>query len=117
MKCQAGNLQPYLKRGDCDADFFPLNVEEFSNGLVKPIEHFIQHNRNVMLDEMLDGFLTEHKNSKKKKKKSSLTVSKCFIQHSQAHPTKCSCWIGLLLFHPIFHSCDAISNVKTSNFE
>ena len=62
MKCQAGNLQPYLKRGDCDADFFPLNVEEFSNGLVKPIEHFIQHNRNVMLDEMLDGF-----NRKKKK--------------------------------------------------
>ena len=44
-------------------------------------------------------------------------MSKFFIQHSQAHPTKCSCWIGLLLFHPIFHSCDAISNVKTSNFE
>ena len=28
IKCQAGGLQPYLKR-DFDANFFPVNVEEF----------------------------------------------------------------------------------------
>ena len=36
IKLQAGGLQPDLM-GDCDADFFPVNVEEFSKGLVKPI--------------------------------------------------------------------------------
>ena len=56
IKCQAGGLQPYLKR-DFDADFFsPANVEEFSKGLVKSIQHFIQHNKKAMLDEMLDRF-------------------------------------------------------------
>ena len=55
IKRQAGGLQPYLKT-DFDADFFPVNVEEFSKGLVKPIQHFIQHNKNAMLDEMLDRF-------------------------------------------------------------
>ena len=30
IKCQAGDLQPYLKR-DLDI-FFPVNVEEFSKG-------------------------------------------------------------------------------------
>ena len=55
IKRQAGGLQPYLKT-NFDADFFPVNVEEFSKGLVKPILHFIQHNKNAMLDEMLDRF-------------------------------------------------------------
>ena len=55
IKRQAGGLQPYLKT-NFDADFFPVNVEEFSKGLVKPIQHFIQHNKNAMLDEMLDRF-------------------------------------------------------------
>ena len=55
IKRQAGGLQPYLKT-DFDADFFPVNVDEFSKGLVKPIQHFIQHNKNAMLDEMLDRF-------------------------------------------------------------
>ena len=56
IKFQAGSLQPYLK-GDFDADFFfPVNVEEFPKGLFKPIQHIIQHNKNVMLDEMLDRF-------------------------------------------------------------
>ena len=52
---QAGGLQPYLKR-DVDTDFFPVNAEEFSKDLAKPIQHFIQHSKNVMLDEMLDRF-------------------------------------------------------------
>ena len=55
IKCQARGFQPYLKR-DFGADFFPVNVEKFSTGLVKPIQHFIQHNKNAMLDEMLDRF-------------------------------------------------------------
>ena len=55
IKCQARGFQPYLKR-DFGADFFPVNVEKFSTGLVKPIQHFIQHNKNAMLDEMLDQF-------------------------------------------------------------
>ena len=55
IKRQAGGLQPYLKT-NFDSDFFPVNVEEFSKGLVKPIQHFIQHNKNAMLDEMLDRF-------------------------------------------------------------
>ena len=65
IKRQAGGLQPYLKR-DFDVDFFPVNVEEFSKGLVKPIQHFIQHNKNVMLDECWIG-LTECKNCKERK--------------------------------------------------
>ena len=36
IKLQVGGLQPYLKRY-FDADFFPVNVKEFSKGLVKPI--------------------------------------------------------------------------------
>ena len=55
IKRQAGGLQPYLER-DFDVDFFPVNVEEFSKGLVKSIQHFIQHNKKAMLDEMLDRF-------------------------------------------------------------
>ena len=55
IKRLAGGLQPYLKR-EFDANFFPVSVEEFSKGLVKPIQHFIQHNKNAMLDEMLDRF-------------------------------------------------------------
>ena len=55
IKRQAGGLQPYLKR-DFDVDFFPVNVEEFSKGLVKPIQHLIQHNKNAMFDEMSDRF-------------------------------------------------------------
>ena len=55
IKRQAGGLQPYLKR-DFDVDFFAVNVEEFSKGLVKSIQHFIQHNKKAMLDEMLDRF-------------------------------------------------------------
>ena len=53
IKRQTGGLQPYLKR-DFDVDFFPVNVEEFSKGLVKSIQHFIQHNKKAMLDEILD---------------------------------------------------------------
>ena len=55
IKLQAGGLQPYLKR-DFDVDFFPVNVEEFSKGLVKSIQHFIQDNKKAMLDEILDRF-------------------------------------------------------------
>ena len=55
IKRQAGGLQPYLKR-DFDVDFFPVNVEEFSKGLVKSIQHFIQDNKKAMLDEILDRF-------------------------------------------------------------
>ena len=55
IKLQAGGLQPYLKR-DFDVDFFAVNVEEFSKGLVKSIQHFIQHKKKAMLDEMLDRF-------------------------------------------------------------
>ena len=58
IKRQAAGLQPYLKR-DFNADFFPVNVEEFSKSLVKSIQHFIQHNKNAMLDEMLDRFKTQ----------------------------------------------------------
>ena len=54
IKRQAGGLQS--SKGDFDADFFPVNVKEFSKGLVKPIQHFIQHNKNAMMDEMLDRF-------------------------------------------------------------
>ena len=46
-----------------------------------------------------------------------LIAGKFFIQHFQAYPTKLSCWIGLLLVYPTFHSYDIISNVRTSNFE
>ena len=46
IKRQTGGLQPYLKR-DFDVDFFPVNVEEFSKGLVKSIQHFIQHNKKT----------------------------------------------------------------------
>ena len=55
IKRQAGGLQPHLKR-DFDVDFFPVNVEEFSKGLVKSIQHFIQDNKKAMLDEILDRF-------------------------------------------------------------
>ena len=55
IKRQAGGLQPYLKR-DFDVDFFAVNVEEFSKGLVKSIQHFIQDNKKAMLDEILDRF-------------------------------------------------------------
>ena len=55
IKRQAGGLQPYLKR-DFDVDFFPVNVEEFSKGLVKSIQHFIQDNKKAMLNEILDRF-------------------------------------------------------------
>ena len=55
IKRQVGGLQPYLKR-DFNADFFPVNVEEFSKSLVTLIQHFIQHNKNAMLDEMFDRF-------------------------------------------------------------
>ena len=55
IKHQAGGLQPYLKR-DFNIDFFPVNVEEFSKGLVKSIQHFIQHNKKAILDEILDRF-------------------------------------------------------------
>ena len=55
IKCQAGDLEPYVN-GDFDVDFFPVNVEEFSKGLVKQIQHFKQHNKNAMSDEMLDRF-------------------------------------------------------------
>ena len=55
IKRQSGGLQPYLKR-DFDVDFFPVNVEEFSKGLVKSIQHFIQDNKKAMLDEILDRF-------------------------------------------------------------
>ena len=55
IKSQSGGLQPYVKR-DFDADFFPVNVDKISKGLAEPIQHFIQHNKNVMLDEMLDRF-------------------------------------------------------------
>ena len=66
IKRQAGGLQPYLKM-DFDADFFQVNVEEFFKGLVKPIQHFIQHNKNTMLNEMLDRFSKTQKEQKKKK--------------------------------------------------
>ena len=55
IKCQAGGLQPYLKR-DFDADFSPVNIDKFSKGLVKPVQNFIKHNKTEMLDEMLDQF-------------------------------------------------------------
>ena len=55
IKRQAGSLQLCLKR-DFDANFFPVGVEEFSKGLVKSIQHFIQHNKNTMLDKMFDRF-------------------------------------------------------------
>ena len=55
IKRQTGGLQPDLKR-DFDVDFFPVNIEEFSKGLVKSIQHFIKHNKKAMLDEMLDRF-------------------------------------------------------------
>ena len=55
IKCHAGGLQPYLKRY-FNTDFFPMNFEKFSKGLVKPIQHFIQHNKNAIFDEMLDRF-------------------------------------------------------------
>ena len=55
IKRQAGGIQLYLKK-DFDADFFLVDVEEFSKGLIKPIQHFIQHNKNAMFDEMLDHF-------------------------------------------------------------
>ena len=66
IKSQSGGLQPYLKR-DFDADFFPVNVDKISKGLAEPIQHFIQHNKNVMLDEMLDRFNRTQKHQKKKK--------------------------------------------------
>ena len=55
------------------------NIRNFFKGLVKSIEYFIQHNKNAMLDEILDRFrekleiflknlwLTKSKNSKKRK--------------------------------------------------
>ena len=55
IKRQTGGLQPDLKR-DFDVDFFPVNIGEFSKGLVKSIQHFIKHNKKAMLDEMLDRF-------------------------------------------------------------
>ena len=66
IMCQAGSWQPYLKR-DFDADFFPVNAEEFSKGLVKTDPIFLQHKNNAMLNEMLDRF-----NRTQKKKKSCL---------------------------------------------
>ena len=47
IKRQARGLQPYLKR-DFDADFFPVNVEEFSKDLAEPIQHFIQRSKNAL---------------------------------------------------------------------
>ena len=64
IKRQAGGLQPYLKK-DFNAHFFPVNVEEFSKRLVKPIEHFIQHNKNACWTKCLIR-LTECQNSKKR---------------------------------------------------
>ena len=66
-KCQAGGLQSYLKR-DFDVDFFfPVNVEEFSKGLVKPIQHFIQHKTKMPSWIKCCIGLTGRKYSKKRK--------------------------------------------------
>ena len=46
--------------------FFPVNVEEFSKGLVKPIQHFIQHKKMPCWMKCWTG-LTEHRNNKKEK--------------------------------------------------
>ena len=55
------------------------NICNFFKGIVKSIQYFIQHNKNAMLDEILDWFreklgiflkdlwLTKSKNSKKRK--------------------------------------------------
>ena len=48
IKRQTGGLQPDLKR-DFDADFFPVDVEKFAKGLVKPIQHSIQQNKNTVM--------------------------------------------------------------------
>ena len=69
IKRQARGLQPYLKR-DFDADFFPVNVEEFSKDLAEPIQHFIQRSKNAILHDILDRFNRTKK--KKKRKKSGL---------------------------------------------
>ena len=44
-------------------------------------------------------------------------ASKCSIQNFQGHPTKFSCWIGLLLVSSNISFLRVIANVKTSNFE
>ena len=54
IKRQARDLQRYLKR-DFDVDCFPVNVEKFSKGLIKSLQHFIQHEKAIF-DEMLDRF-------------------------------------------------------------
>ena len=72
IKHQAGGLETYLKR-DFDAYFFPVNAEEFSKGLDKPIQQFIQHSKNAMLDEKLDRF---NRTQKQQTKKKSCTMDK-----------------------------------------
>ena len=63
---QAGGLQPYLKR-DMDVDFFLLNFEEFSKGLVGPIQHFIQHNKNANVEWNVGSVYQNAKIAKKEK--------------------------------------------------
>ena len=86
IKFQAGGLQPYLKR-DLDTNFFTVNVEEFSKGLVKPIQHFIQHKKMPCWTKCWTG-LTEHRNNKKKKKK---RKKKIMLDEEK------SCWIKIWL--------------------
>ena len=62
-----------IKNGDGEIrkyiNFFRFGDQELKD-LVKPIQHFIHHNKNAMLDEMLDRFNRTQKQQKKKKSSS-----------------------------------------------
>ena len=109
------------------------NIRNFFKGLVKSIQYFIQHNKNAMLDEILDRFrekleiflknlwLTKSKNSKKRK--NHIRWRKIVLDENLTsnifRVIQLSLYVASVysLFHPTFHSYDVISNVRTLNFE
>ena len=101
--------------------FSPVNVEEFSKGLVKPIQHFIQHKKMPCWMKCWIG-LTERKNSKKKKKKK----KSCWIKENrfrwkfdskQIFPPKFSGSFNTIFMLDRFTSCFVTYFILVTSFQ